>query len=468
MLSLFFLCTFTWSQEVPIVVGSKAFTESYILAEIAAKSLETIPNVKVEKRLGIGGTGLVVEALESGKIDVYPEYTGTIAQTILKRPELKEFSEIQAELKKRGLQMSEPLGFENSYVIALSKEASERFRIQRLSELAQFPQIRLGLSSEYFSRSDGYPLLVKILNFHPATPPIVMSHELAYNAIEAGKIDAMDVYSTDANIDKVGLQALEDDVRAAPKYQAVFLARTSFIERCPQCWRQLQASAGKISEGKMRRLNMEAQMRHEKLKQSPLLILRLKEHLVLVSIAFLFAVLVGIPLGFLGFHYRFLSQFILGISGLIQTVPSLALFCLLIPLFGIGQIAAIVALCLYALLPVVANTVVGLQNIDPLLFEVSDALCLSRRQRLLQIELPLASRSIWSGLKTSTIITIGTATLAALIGAGGLGAPIVEGLALNNMNLVLSGAVPSALLALFTHFLFDFLERWVVPRGLRP
>jgi osmoprotectant transport system permease protein len=195
--------------------------------------------------------------------------------------------------------------------------------------------------------------------------------------------------------------------------------------------------------------------------------IRIREHFVLVSIAFLFSLLVGIPLGFLGFHYRLLGQLILGTSGLIQTVPSLALFCLLIPLFGIGQFSAIVALCLYALLPVVANTVVGLQSIDPELFEVSDALCLSRRQKLFRFELPLASRSIWSGLKTSTIITIGTATLAALIGAGGLGAPIVEGLALNNMNLVLLGAVPAAMIALLAHFLFDFLERWVVPKGLQ-
>jgi osmoprotectant transport system permease protein len=484
MVSLLFLSLLSWSADDRVTIGSKAFTEGYILAEIAAQSIANIPDAKVSKRFGIGGTGLVVEALESGKIDVYPEYTGTIVQAVLKNPALKSFDEIQAALKERGLQMTAPLGFDNTYAIGLSPKAAGRFPITKLSELTKYPQLRLGLSSEYFSRPDGFPTLVKILGLRPATTPVVMSHELAYGAIEADTIDAMDVYSTDANIEKVGLHVLEDDVHAAPNYQAVFLASTEFVERCPECWKRLEAWAGKISEYEMRRMNVEATVQNKDFitvasqflehkgqagsaKRSPILLSRIKEHMVLVSIAFLFSLAVGIPLGFLGFHYRVLGQLILGTSGLIQTVPSLALFCLLIPFFGIGQFSAIVALCLYALLPVVSNTVVGLQNVDPQLFEVSDALCLSRRQRLWRMELPLASRSIWSGLKTSTIITIGTATLAALIGAGGLGAPIVEGLALNNMNLVLLGAVPSALLALFTHFLFDYLERWVIPQGLK-
>lgn len=239
-----------------------------------------------------------------------------------------------------------------------------------------------------------------------------------------------------------------------------------FIERCPECWKSLQALGGTIDESTIRAMNAKHATDKKQISNQQLT-RRTKEHLLLVTIAFLFSLCVGIPLGFLGFHYRRLGHLILGLSGLIQTVPSLALFCLLIPLFGIGEVPAVVALCLYALLPVVANTVVGLRGIDPLLFEVADALCLSRRQRLFRMELPLASRSIWSGLKTSTIITIGTATLAALIGAGGLGAPIVEGLALNDMNLVLMGAVPSALLALLAHFAFDGLEAWVVPKGLQ-
>jgi osmoprotectant transport system permease protein len=432
---------------------------------MAAQSMSTLPDIAVERRLGIGGTGLVVEALMSGEIDVYPEYTGTIAQAILKRPDLEKFDDIQKALKPLGLQMSQPLGFNNSYAIALSPRAEKRFHITKLSELKNFPSIRFGFSQEYDSRTDGYPRLLAKLHWHPKTPPTVMNHELAYKAIAADQIDAMDVYTTDAGIDDLDLTVLADDLHVTPNYDAVFLASTDFIKQCPVCWKRLQGLAGTINEQKMRDLNSRGVLNKKEMSHRRLGT-RVQEHLILVGIAFFFSLIVGVPLGFLGFHYRKMGHVVLGLSGLIQTIPSLALFCLLIPFLGIGSIPAIAALCLYALLPVVANTVTGLRGIDPLLFEVSDALCLSRRQRLMRLELPLASRSVWSGLKTSTIITIGTATLAALIGAGGLGAPIVEGLALNDMTLVLMGAIPSAILALFAHFIFDWLELWVVPKGL--
>lgn len=466
MITILLLSMLSWGEPTKIVVGSKAFTESYILANRAVNEMGSLPDVKVQSRLGIGGTGLVVQALQSGEIDVYPEYTGTITQVILKKPHLTKFEEIQNELKKIGLQMSRPLGFNNTYAVALSRDAAEKLKISKLSQLKDVPSIRLGFSQEYYSRTDGYPLLLEKLHWRPKLPPTVMSHELAYNAIASGKIDAMDVYSTDANIDSLKMVLLKDDLHITPEYEAVFLARTAFIEKCPACWERIQDMAGRFSEAEMRRLNA-AGVDSGKEMIGPRLIRRAKEHLVLVSIAFCFSLMIGVPLGFLGFHYRRIGHVILGLSGLIQTVPSLALFCLLIPFLGIGQIPAIVALCLYALLPVVAGTVLGLRGIDPLLFEVADTLCLSPWQKLMRLELPLASLSIWSGLKTSTIITIGTATLAAMIGAGGLGAPIVEGLALNDMNLVLMGAIPSAVLALIAHFLFDWLERWVVPRGLQ-
>jgi len=466
MIWILLFSLFSWSETNKVVVGSKAFTESYILAHYAVEEIATVPDARVQSRLGIGGTGLVVEALQSGEIDLYPEYTGTIAQVILKKPELVKFDDIQSELKKIGLQMSRPLGFNNTYAIALSPSAVQKYKMTKLSQLRNADSLRLGFSQEYYSRADGYPLLVEKLHWKPTVPPTVMSHELAYNAISTEKIDAMDVYSTDANIDSLNLTLLQDDLNITPAYEAVFLARTAFVERCPACWERIESLSGKFSESQMRQLNSNG-VTNKKETIDQRLLRRVKEHLVLVSIAFCFSLLVGVPLGFLGFHYRRIGHVILGLSGLIQTVPSLALFCLLIPFLGIGPIPAVVALCLYALLPVVAGTVLGLRGIDPLLFEVAETLCLSPRQKLIRVELPLASLSIWSGLKTSTIITIGTATLAALIGAGGLGAPIVEGLALNDMNLVLLGAIPSAGLALITHFLFDWLELWIVPKGLQ-
>ena len=151
----------------------------------------------------------------------------------------------------------------------------------------------------------------------------------------------------------------------------------------------------------------------------------------------------------------------------IQTIPSLALLVFMIPFLGIGQSPALVALFLYALLPIVRNTYTGMIGIDRQLLEMAGVLGLSRWQTLSRIELPLASLSIMAGVKTSAVVTVGTATLAAFIGGGGLGTLIVRGLALNDNALILAGAIPSALLALAIHGGFVLLDRTLIPRGLR-
>jgi osmoprotectant transport system permease protein len=153
--------------------------------------------------------------------------------------------------------------------------------------------------------------------------------------------------------------------------------------------------------------------------------------------------------------------------GVLQTIPSLALLCFMIPLFGIGKMPALVALALYALLPIVRNTYTGLISIDRQLLEIAGVLGLSRWQRLVRIELPLSSLHIMAGIKTSAVWTVGTATLAAFIGGGGYGDLIVRGLALDDVTLILSGAVPAAVMALVFHGLFERLDRVVIPKGLR-
>ena len=154
-------------------------------------------------------------------------------------------------------------------------------------------------------------------------------------------------------------------------------------------------------------------------------------------------------------------------TGVIQTIPSLALIVFMIPLLGIGNVPAIVALFLYSLLPIVRNTHTGLKDIPTPVRESAEALGLPRGARLRLVELPMAARSILSGIKTSAVINVGTATLGALIGAGGYGQPILTGIRLNNLELILEGAVPAALLALGVQGAFDLLELILVPKGLR-
>jgi osmoprotectant transport system permease protein len=179
------------------------------------------------------------------------------------------------------------------------------------------------------------------------------------------------------------------------------------------------------------------------------------------------AIIIAVPIGVLIYFYSSISRPVLYFTGLLQTIPSIALLALMIPLFGIGIVPAIVALFLYALLPILRNTAIGLFSIDPLLKKVATGIGLTRWQRLRYVEIPLAMPTVFAGIKTAAVINIGTATLAAFIGAGGLGEFIVTGLALNNTELILKGAIPAAILAIIVEFVFELIEKFYIPKHLQ-
>lgn len=186
------------------------------------------------------------------------------------------------------------------------------------------------------------------------------------------------------------------------------------------------------------------------------------EHVWLVAIAMALAILIGVPLGMFVVERTALRRVALGVASIFQTIPSLALFGFLIPIpwiGGVGKRTAIVALVLYALLPILRNTYVGLTGIDPAVLEAAEAMGMTRGQILFRVRFPLALTVILAGIRTATIITIGVATIAAAIGAGGLGTFIFRGVALVSDSLILAGAIPAALLALLADFLLGLLER---------
>ena len=186
------------------------------------------------------------------------------------------------------------------------------------------------------------------------------------------------------------------------------------------------------------------------------------DHMFLVFVAMVIAILIGVPLGTFILHQPTLRAISLGLANIFQTIPSLALFGFLIPIpfiGGIGKRTAIVALVLYALLPILRNTYVGLAGIDPAVLEAAEAMGMTTAQILWRVRLPLALAVILAGVRTATVITIGVATIAAAIGAGGLGTFIFRGVALVNDALLLAGAIPAALLALLADFLLGQLER---------
>jgi osmoprotectant transport system permease protein len=480
---LLLLPVFVFPAEAePLKVGSKRFTESYILGEVIVQAVGNAAGGAVH-RPGLGNTGILYAALRSGAIDLYPEYTGTVAREILKLDGGAGLEELNRALAPLGLGMAVPLGFNNSYALAMREERAGALGIRTLSDLARHPSLKLGLSQEFIGRADGWPGL-KAAYALPFKTPAGLDHGLAYEALAAGRIDVMDVYTTDAKIERYRLRALEDDRRFFPRYDAALLYRLDVPQRFPQAWQKLQALAGRISAQTMIRLNAAVELQgssfaeaaallgadpsaHKKTERRFLGVLigddfwRLTgEHLLLVFVSLVASIGVGVPLGILCERKKELTQVILGAVGVIQTIPSLALLAFLIALLGtIGTVPALIALFLYALLPIVRNTHAGLEAVGKGMRQAALALGLDRRDRLWRIEIPLAMPSILAGIKTSAVINVGTATIAAFVGAGGYGERIVSGLALNDNVTLLAGAIPAAILALIVQALFEFGER---------
>jgi osmoprotectant transport system permease protein len=511
-----------------IVVGSKNFEESRLLGEMFAQLIEARTGLSVERRLGLAGTQVCFEALKSGAIDLYPEYTGTGLVSILGLAPAGGASatlrRVRAEFLARwNLWWIAPLGFENAYQIAVQAEVARRERLTTLSSLAAAaPRLRAAFGHEFLARPDGLPGLERVYGIHFRSVQ-AMQETLKYQAAQRRDLEVLDVYTTDARILTYGLTVLGDDRGFFPPYEAAPLVRGATLAAHPEIGATLSLLAGAFDEDSMRRLNLRLQdgresedvVAHDALAAlgilagtnrdgGPLagidgagqgngagagrqagaprhalgetlgrmwrdrgaLARRVWTHLGLCAVALLLGALLAIPLGLYLEGHRRGAEPVIGFLGLIQTVPSLALLAFMIPLLGVGPLPAIAALWLYSLFPMVRNTYTGVRDADPRAVEAATALGMTPGQVLRQVRLPLAAPILMAGVRTAAVITVGTATLAAFIGAGGLGEPIVTGLQLANTGMILSGAIPAAALALLVDVGLAAVERAVRPRGL--
>lgn len=480
------IASFALLVQVPvataqIAVGSKNFTEGYVLAEVMSQLLEA-RGLEVERRFGFGGTMICFQALLNDEIQVYPEYTGTLREAVYQGLSA-EAAALQTRLADDGLEILPSLGFNNSYAIAVSRDLAQREGLRNIGDLAKLPALRIAVSHEFRERSDGWGGLKRRYALPQESTGI--EHGLAYQALAEGKIDATDAYTTDGDLVRYDLVVLEDNLNYFPAYLAVPLIRSDLPTAAR---RALEELASTLSDDAMRQLNARVlndgltigAAAGEFLQQRGLTkpresqqrglfastLARTLQHLKLTGIALLAACIIGIGIALAVFRSRRWSRVVLYVAGLLQTIPSIALLALLIPLVGIGQVPAVIALFLYSLLPILRNTVTALTTIDPLLRHVAHALGLSAKQRLHKIYLPLAAPLIMAGVRIAAVVSIGTATLAAFIGAGGLGEPIVTGLALNDTRLILEGALPAAGLAVATELLFEAAEHWLIPAHL--
>jgi osmoprotectant transport system substrate-binding protein/osmoprotectant transport system permease protein len=507
------------AHGVPIIVASKPFGESYLLAEMFAQLLES-RGLLVDRRMGLGQTEIAMQALRSGAIDVYPEYTGTgllavlhdsLTDSLASDPR-RVFAHVAREFASRyGVRWLPPLGFQNSYAIAVRKSTAAQYHLRTLSDLArESAHLVAGFTADFIGRPDGLAGLAREYGVRPrAVRPLAPA--VKYQALATGAVDVIDGYSTDGLLSKYDLVTLADDKHFFPPYEAAALIGPRLSRERPDAIAALTMLSGMLDESRMRVLNRRIEVDGEDVKRVAADALRdlsltgglgasartvpgdaiskslstkgslsdylwerraaiwtlVLQHLLLVALALGAAIIVAVPLALGLERARRAAEPTIGALGVLETIPSIALLAFMIPLFGIGVKPALVALWIYALYPIARSAYSGVRDADPSAVEAAEALGMTPRQRLLQVRLPLAAPVIMAGIRTGAVITVGAATLAAFIGAGGLGEPIVAGLALADTNMILSGALPAAALALVVDGVLALVERAVAPAHLR-
>ncbi len=500
----------TSSASRAIVVASKPFGESFLLAEMFAQLLERSGR-RVERKLGLGATDVAFQALRSDAIDVYPEYTGTgllaiLADTVtpaMRADPRRAYTHVAtASLQRFGVTWLPPLGFQNGYAIAVRAETAERYRLRTLSDLAA-SEARLngGFTSDFIGRSDGWPGLQRAYGLTlAAVRPLAPA--IKYEALTQGAVDIIDGYSTDGLLAKYALVTLEDDRRFFPPYDATAVVSRRLAQEDPGALAVLATLSGRLTEVDMRAWNRAIEVDAQPIPQvarralaslgvgdalAPAAratdgpagfwsffwarraeTLRLAgEHAMLVVISLTLALLVAVPLGLWLSSHPIAAEPVLQLFGVLQTVPSIALLVFMIPLLGIGVVPAIVALWAYALLPIARATYTSVRLADPDAVAAIAAMGATSSQQLWWVRLPLAAPVVLAGVRTAAVLTVGTATLGAFIGAGGLGEPIVTGLGLADARLVLSGALPAAAMAVAVDAMLGWAARRLAPAHLR-
>lgn len=488
-----------------LIIGSKIFTENILLAEILSLLLEEKYNFKIIRKFNMGGTKLVFDSLKNGHIDIYPEYTGTGYTMLLKRSgetnPKKTYLIVKAEfLKKFQMVWSLPLGFENTYILAARKEDPRFQKFRSISQLkGHIDSFHLGVGHEFMERKDGFLNFSKKYQLHfPKDQVVTMNPALMYSALHNKKVDMIMAYSTDGRIKAFNLKTLKDDKSFFPSYEAAYLTRLNVLKTWPEIQAAFSDLENNISEKEIISLNNQVDQldyglpqtarnflikkkllfdKTQKLQKASLIdyyiskkkyfFKILMEHLVLIFVSLLFALCFSIPIGIWAVRNSKVEQIVFSLVNTLQTVPSIALLGLLIPFLGIGFVPAVSALFLYSLLPLIRNTFEGIKSVDRSYVEASAGMGLSAWQILIFVQIPLALPVILAGVRVATVIIVGTATLAAFIGAGGLGDPIFRGIATLDSRLIFLGAIPACLLALILDAAVAFIENLVISKGLK-
>lgn len=493
LLLLFFQFSFAKS---PVTIGGKVFTEQSILVDLLAQLLED-HQIAVIKKKNLGGTLVAFEALKKNDLDIYVEYSGTSYHSIFKQKDIlsqeETFNFLKKEFSKNNIYSFPSLGFSNSYAL-VSKINNPYNQISDLK--IDSKKYSIAFEHELLTRPDGFPEFSKTydLEFKKVSS---MNVGLMYQAVHQGQVDFGIGYTTDGRNKAFEMKIIKDDLRFFPQYFASILVHEKALKAYPELKKILSGLNNKISAEEMTEMNylvdvkkmsplkvtrnflqkkklikssennLDIMSENYLIKNSALLFSKLKEHLYICIYALLFTFFFGFIFGIAAYWNQRIKQFVFILVNIFQTVPSLALFGFLIPFLGIGFKPSLIALVMYALLPLVHNVYTGLSEVDKDIIQSFKAIGMNRWQILTKIQIPMALPTLSAGLRTSTVIIIGTATIAAFIGAGGLGELIFQGISSMDHRLILLGAIPAALLALIADFLIYSLCRFLTSQGIK-
>ena len=500
-------------QQV-IKVGSKHFTEQKILGYMVAELIEARTDLEADRgAIGLSGTKMAFQAVQSGEIDLYPEYTGTGWVNILDEeyepgmtPDDILQQVRQTFREKWNLTWLDPLGFENSYAFAMREAHAEKLGITKVSDLeGHLDDLQPGFDHEFVDRPE-FKRIPDVYGFEFKEREIrLLQPSLMYPAIQAEEVDLIDAFTTDGRVDAYNLRLLEDDKGLFPPYDACLLVRQEVLDEHPELRDALGQLSGRFTMEDMRRLNFEVAdteaspecVAHNFLVEEGLLPDgqkrdcggglpewvpgfaaawinfgiwgQLLRHIKLVAAAMAMAIVVGVGAGLALTRFRTLAPPMLGLASIIQTVPSLALLALMIPIWGIGQPASIAALFLYAVLPILRNTYTAVDEVDPAVIEVGKGMGMTDFQILWKVEIPLCLPVVMAGIRTSMVICVGIATLCTFAAAGGLGDIIWMGMqkGQRGTSYILAGVVPAVVLALSLDGLIALLQYLLTPKGLK-
>lgn len=499
------------TQAAPLVLATKSFTEQHILSAMTVQYLQK-KGFQVQPQTNIAAV-ISRNAMVNKQIDITWEYTGTsliIFNRIDKRMSPQETYDTVKRLDaKLGLVWLKPADMNNTYAFAMQRKRAESENITTISQMvAKIEQVRqndpdhnwmLGLDLEFAGRSDGMKPLQQAYQMQLDRPQIrQMDPGLVYNAVRDGLVDAGLVYTTDGRVKGFDLKVLEDDKGFFPSYAVTPVVRKEVLEANPGLDDALNTLSGLLNNDVISTLNAQVDIEHRTPQQVAHQFLQDKgllsgapmdtihymldnagylasltfQHLWLVALAVGLAIIIGVPLGVLIVRHKWLATPVLGAATLLLTIPSIALFGLMIPLFslighGIGVLPAVTAVFLYSLLPIVRNTHTALDSLPPGLREAGRGIGMTFWQRLRWVEIPMALPVIFGGIRTAVVMNIGVMAIAAVIGAGGLGLLLLNGISGSDIRMLIAGALMICLLAIVLDWLLHRLQVVLTPKGIR-